>query len=94
MWYNSFQHESLALLESRIVLEELLKRLSCVTLASPQENIEYVPSLAFVDHAGSIAVSGPGPLTLMTRTACGVIGNNQTASDRALSNTRGAWAHA
>jgi cytochrome P450 len=36
----------LALLESRIVLEELLQRLSCVTLASPQENIEYVPSLA------------------------------------------------
>jgi cytochrome P450 len=46
----------LALLESRVVLEELLKRLSGVTLASPRETIEYVPSLA---------VRGPRRLELL-----------------------------
>jgi cytochrome P450 len=46
----------LALLESRVVLQELLKRLPSIKLASPVEDIEYVPSLA---------VRGPRRLELL-----------------------------
>jgi cytochrome P450 len=46
----------LALLESRVVLEELLKRLPSIELASAVEDIEYVPSLA---------VRGPRRLELL-----------------------------